>query len=37
MEIYENEKKPRSVKINSDPYAKRTVSRFAATPPQQVD
>jgi len=32
MEIHENEKRPCSVKINSDPYAKRTTGRVAATP-----
>ena len=36
-EIYENEKKPCSFKINSDPYAKRTISRVAATPARQGD
>jgi hypothetical protein len=34
---YENEKKPRSGKINSDSYAKRTTSRVAATPARQSD
>ena len=36
-EIYENEKKPRTVKINSDSYAKRTISLVAATPARQSD